>query len=103
MSTIKKSLPISLYVFCAVLTMPSLAMEDEEDFFSSSPISVKRNVIGSEGAKALTSLTNLTRLDLYNNHIGAAGAAPLASLPRLIGLDLSWNDIRKDENAPRPR
>ena len=99
MSTIKKSL--SLYALCAVLNMPSLAMEDEEDFFSSSPISVKRDVIGSEGAKALVSPRALTSLDLNSNAVGNEGrtpAEPILVLDKVsshskLDLSLTFNNL----------
>src|ERR1700722_16780728 len=99
MSTIKKSL--SLYALCAVLNMPSLAMEDEEAFFSSSPISVKRDVIGSEGAKALVSPRALTSLDLNSNAVGNEGrtpAEPILVLDKVsshskLDLSLTFNNL----------
>jgi internalin A len=51
------------------------------------------NRLGNEGAKALASLTHLTSLDLGGNQIGAEGAKALASLTRLTSLGLGRNLI----------
>ncbi len=47
------------------------------------------NQIGDEGARALSLLTNLTSLDLQYNQIGDEGARALSSLTNLTLLDLS--------------
>jgi internalin A len=49
--------------------------------------------IDDEGAASLANLIQLTSLNLRNNLIGAAGAATLAGLPQLTSLDLSENLI----------
>jgi nucleoside phosphorylase/predicted GTPase len=53
---------------------------------------------GDEGARALAALTTLTSLSLSHNQIGDEGARALATLTTLTSLDLSRNQIG-DEGA----
>ena len=54
------------------------------------------NSIGTVGAKALASLSQLTSLDLAHNGIQDDGAKALARLSQLTSLDLAHNGIQDD-------
>ncbi len=56
------------------------------------------NWIGTDGARALSGLVNLTTLDLWGNGIGAEGARGLSGLVNLTTLDL-WNNGIGDKGA----
>jgi internalin A len=60
---------------------------------SLSSLDLGGNLIRDEGARAISSLSSLSSLDLRFNYIGDEGARAISSLSSLSSLDLCGNDI----------